>query len=73
MNTTILNSSHTFDTFVVGSSNQLAYNASFSIGVGDSDKRYNPIIIYGETGLGKTHLLHAIGNNKNLKIKNLFV
>lgn len=58
---TILNPSYTFDSFVVGSSNQMAYNASLAV----SKKlgiQYNPLFIYGGTGLGKTHLLQAIGN-----------
>ncbi|XPV68610.1 MAG: chromosomal replication initiator protein DnaA [Halarcobacter sp.] len=59
---TILNPSYTFDSFVVGSSNQMAYNASLAV----SDKpgvQYNPLFLYGGTGLGKTHLLQAIGND----------
>jgi chromosomal replication initiator protein len=58
---TILNPSYTFDSFVVGSSNQYAYTIAKSI----ADKpgvMYNPVFIYGPTGLGKTHLIHAIGN-----------
>ncbi|HIP11619.1 MAG TPA: chromosomal replication initiator protein DnaA [Arcobacter sp.] len=58
---TMLNQSYTFDLFVVGSSNQMAFNASKAV----SDKLgilYNPLFIYGGTGLGKTHLLQAIGN-----------
>ena len=58
---TILNQSYTFDSFVVGSSNQMAYNASCAV----SEKlgvQYNPLFIYGGTGLGKTHLLQSIGN-----------
>jgi len=58
---TILNQSYTFDSFVVGSSNQMAYNASVAV----SNKlgiQYNPLFIYGGTGLGKTHLLQSIGN-----------
>jgi chromosomal replication initiator protein len=58
---TILNPSYTFDSFVVGSSNQYAYTIAKSV----ADKpgiMYNPVFIYGPTGLGKTHLIHAIGN-----------
>lgn len=58
---TILNPSYTFNSFVVGSSNQYAYTAAKSI----AEKPgliYNPVFIYGPTGLGKTHLIHSIGN-----------
>jgi len=58
---TILNPSYRFDSFVVGSSNQYAYGAANSIAQ-KPGKLYNPVFIYGPTGLGKTHLIHAIGN-----------
>lgn len=58
---TILNPSYQFDSFVVGSSNQYAYGAAKSIAQ-KPGKLYNPVFIYGPTGLGKTHLIHAIGN-----------
>ena len=58
---TILNQSYTFDSFVVGSSNQMAYNASKAVS-NNLGTLYNPLFIYGGTGLGKTHLLQAIGN-----------
>jgi chromosomal replication initiator protein len=58
---TILNPSYQFDSFVVGSSNQYAYSAAKSIAE-KPGKMYNPVFIYGPTGLGKTHLIHAIGN-----------
>lgn len=56
-----LNTSFTFDNFVVGKSNQLAKAASIQVAenVGGA---YNPLFIYGGVGLGKTHLMHAIGN-----------
>ena len=56
-----LNPKYTFDTFVVGASNQLPHAASVAVAqmVG---KKYNPLFVYGGTGLGKTHLVHAIGN-----------
>lgn len=59
---TILNPSYTFDSFVVGLSNQMAYNASLAI-ASKPGIQYNPLFIYGGTGLGKTHLLQAIGNH----------
>jgi len=56
-----LNPSYTFEHFVVGSSNQVAYTISNVVSK-DPGKQYNPLFIYGFSGLGKTHLLHAIGN-----------
>jgi chromosomal replication initiator protein len=56
-----LNPQYTFETFVVGPSNSLAYAAACSIADNPGDQ-YNPFFLYGGSGLGKTHLLHAIGN-----------
>lgn len=63
----------TFDNFVVGKSNQFVYAAARTVAE-HPGKRYNPLFIYGSSGLGKTHLLHAIGNyirefQPELKIK----
>ena len=57
-----LNSGFTFDSFVEGKSNQLARAASLQIAE-NPGKAYNPLFIYGGVGLGKTHLMHAIGNH----------
>ncbi|HGF9816316.1 TPA: DnaA/Hda family protein, partial [Campylobacter lari] len=60
---TILNPSFTFESFVVGDSNQFAYATCKAItDKSKLGKLYNPIFIYGPTGLGKTHLLQAVGN-----------
>lgn len=56
-----LNTKYTFEEFVVGKSNELAYAASYSLTKTPGDQ-YNPLFIYGSSGLGKTHLLNAIGN-----------
>ncbi len=58
---TKINPTYIFENFVVGSSNQFAYTASLSVAE-NPGKTYNPLFIYGGAGLGKTHLLHAIGN-----------
>ena len=58
---TRLNPKYIFDTFIAGESNRLAYAASLEVAENPGNV-YNPLFIYGDTGLGKTHLLHAIGN-----------
>jgi chromosomal replication initiator protein len=74
-NKTNLNRQYTFENFVVGTSNQFAYTACFSISEGNFHT-YNPLYIYGGVGLGKTHLLHAVGNKlqeRFSKLKILYI
>lgn len=57
----LLNPSNTFDNFVVGSGNQLAHAASIAV-ANAPGRAYNPLFVFGETGLGKTHLMHAVAH-----------
>ena len=57
----IVNNNYTFENFVVGPSNQEAQSAALTAAL-EPGKFYNPLFIYGKSGIGKTHLLHAIGN-----------
>ncbi len=62
-----LNEKYTFDNFIVGAGNELAYAACQAI-VANPGKKYNPLFLYGGVGIGKTHLIQAVGNsvlNKN--------
>ena len=68
---TNLNPKYTFDNFVVGEANRYAFSSSLAVAQ-NPGKLYNPLFIYGKSGLGKTHLMHAIGNyitaNSDLKV-----
>ena len=58
----IFNRNYTFDSFVVGSGNEFAKSAALAVANAPGKTKFNPLLIYSGSGLGKTHLLHAIGN-----------
>ncbi len=59
----LLNKNYTFASFIEGANNQFARAAAFSVAESPGQNSFNPLVIYGGVGLGKTHLLHAIGNH----------
>lgn len=62
-----LNSKYTFENFIEGDCNQLARSSALSVALQPQNNTFNPLMIYGGVGLGKTHLLHAIGNKVKKK------
>lgn len=64
-----LNSKYLVENFVVGSNNELAYSAAMAV-IDGPGKKYNPLFIYGGVGLGKTHLIQAVGNKLKSNYKN---
>lgn len=70
---TYLNPSYVFENFIRGESNQLAVAAAIAIAENPGKTKYNPLVIYGNTGLGKTHLVQAIGNRAQQLHRNIRV
>ncbi|MCB0350501.1 MAG: ATP-binding protein, partial [Bdellovibrionales bacterium] len=68
-----LNPEYTFSTFVVGRNNEFAHAVSHSIANNPGAENYNPLFICGPTGMGKTHLLNAVGNHVKEKYPNLVI
>jgi len=69
----VLNDQYTFDLFVVGVGNEFARSVSLAVAENPGKTKFNPLLIYGGVGLGKTHLLHAIGNHLLAKKKRINV
>jgi chromosomal replication initiator protein len=67
----MLNTDYTFSTFVVGRNNEFAHAASYSIAESPGKESYNPLFICGPTGMGKTHLLNAVGNHIRVNFPHL--
>jgi chromosomal replication initiator protein len=73
---TNLNPYYSFDNFIKGDSNQLAYAAAHAVSQKPGKTRFKPLVVYGDTGLGKTHLVQAIGNSivqKNRNARVLYI
>jgi chromosomal replication initiator protein len=69
----VFNKNFTFDSFVVGPGNEFAKSAAFAVAKAPGKTKFNPLLIYSGVGLGKTHLLHSIGNYINLNLNKLKV
>lgn len=67
-----INKGYLFENFIVGPHNSLAYAAAYAV-TEQPGQRYNPLFIYGKSGLGKTHLMHAIGNEIKARYKDVSV
>ncbi len=68
-----LNPNYIFDHFIAGSGNEFAKSVSFAVAENPGKTKFNPLLIYGGVGLGKTHLLHAIGNYILINLPNCIV